>query len=137
MLPLRRVRSLAVLLLLAQVDQLPGRQLHPATPRAQDLRSTVLVLAISTDLGISVVSASITLSVTSTMTSTISSSGGPSSGVAVSVSVVLGSAVSVSTILISDLARRCGGDPAGLDGMGGLDILTGYRMAIACPMTWA
>jgi len=121
---------LAVRLLLAQVDQLPGQQLHPATPRAQDLRSTVLVLAISTDLGISVVSASIPAS---TMISTISSfSGDPSSGVAVSVSAVSGSA-----ILISDSARRCGGDPAGLGGMGGQDILTGYRMATACPMTWA
>jgi len=118
---------LAVRLLLAQVDRQPGRQLHPATPRAQDLRSTVLVLAISTDLGISVVSASIPAS---TMISTISSSGGPSSGVAVSVSAASGSA-----ILISDSARRSGGDLAGLGGMGGLDILTGYRMAIACPMT--
>jgi len=128
---------LAVRLLLAQADRQPGRQLHPATPRAQDLRSTVLVLAISTDLGISVVSASITLSEISTMTSTISSSGGPSSGVAASVSVVSVSAASGSAILISDSARRCGGDLAGPGGMGGLDILTGYRMAIACPMTWA
>jgi hypothetical protein len=124
---------LAVRLLLAQVDRQPGRQVHPATPRAQDLRSTVLVLAISTDLGISVVSASIPAS---TMISTISYFG-PSSGVAVSVSAVSVSAASGSAILISDSARRCGGDPAGLDGMAGLDILTGYRMGIACPMTWA
>jgi hypothetical protein len=128
MLPPRRVRALAVRLLLAQVDRQPGRQPHPATPRAQDLRSTVLVLAISTDLGISVVSASIPAS---TMISTISYFG-PSSGVAVSVS-----AASVSAILISDSARRCGGDPAGLGGMAGQVILTGFRMAIACPMTWA
>src|SRR4029077_10949422 len=108
MLPPRRVRALAVRLLLAQVDRQPGQQLHPATPRAQDLRSTVLVLAISTDGGISVVSASVTLSEISTMTLTLSSSGGPSSGVAASGSVVLVSvsAVSVSAVLISDSARR-------------------------------
>src|ERR1700719_2508251 len=115
MLPPRRVRALAVRLPLAQVDRYPGRQLHPATPRAQDLRSTVLVLAISTDLGISVVSASIPAS---TMISTISYFG-PSSGVAVSVSAASVSVVSVLAVLISDSARRCGGDPAGLGGMAG------------------
>ena len=124
MLPAPQVRALAVRLLLAHAERLRSEELDSATPRALELRSTVLVLAVSTDSGISVVSAS----EISTMISTISSfSGGPSSGVA----------VSVSAVSVSDSARRCGGDLAGLGGMGVLGILTRYRMAIACPTTWA
>lgn len=142
--PPPQVRALAVRPLLAHIDRYPGQRLHSATPRARELRSTVLVLAVSTDLGISAVSPLEILTMISTISSfsrtpsssITSSFTDPSSGVAVSVSAASVS-VSVSAVLISDSARHCGGDLAGHGGMGGLDILTGYRMATACPMTWA